>query len=227
VSLIFYRKERIACYGTWREGAAVVPNGRLANACRPGRPPIPAGGQDPLAPARDFCQTGFTLVEMLAALLGVVVVFGAATGFMLTAFLRQKAVLEATHLEALHSNFALTMAEAVKMADRFQIYPDRATYLSSPEGHGAARGNLLVCWARADSGSAVETDFEFSGNELIGRRTAPDGVVFTRVCPQAQPADGSGEVFDLSLGLVQGQWELATSQDWVPFRVCVMPLMMR
>jgi type II secretory pathway pseudopilin PulG len=172
-------------------------------------------------------QAGFSLVEMLAALLGVVVVFGAATGFMLTAFLRQRAVLQATHLEALHSNFALTIAQAVKVADRFRIYADRATYLSSPESLGAARGNLLVCWARAESGSTVEADFEFTGGELIGRRTAPNGNISINTCPQARLAAGSGQVFDLSLGLVEGQWELTTSQDWVPFRVCAMPLLMR
>ncbi|HEY0791973.1 MAG TPA: hypothetical protein VGD78_12990 [Chthoniobacterales bacterium] len=172
-------------------------------------------------------QAGFSLVEMLAALLGVVVVFGAATGFMLTAFLRQRAVLQATHLEALHSNFALTIAQAVKVADRFRLYPDRATYLSSPESLGTARGNLLVCWARVESGSTVEADFEFTGGELVGHRTAPNGIVSINVCPQARLAAGSGQVFDLSLGLVQGQWELTTSQDWVPFRVCAMPLMMR
>ena len=70
-----------------------------------------------------YCQyPGFTLVEMLAALLGVVVVVGAATGFLLTAMQRQAAVIQASALEAQHEALAEIMDDSIKSATDFQIY---------------------------------------------------------------------------------------------------------
>src|SRR4029077_244424 len=72
--------------------------------------------------ARRKTEFGFTLVEMLAALLAAVVVIGAATGFMLTAAIRQIKVLAANALEAQHESLAEAMALSIRSATSFQIY---------------------------------------------------------------------------------------------------------
>ncbi|MFZ0502945.1 MAG: type II secretion system protein, partial [Chthoniobacterales bacterium] len=66
-------------------------------------------------------QSGFTLAEMLAAMLGVFLVVSAATGFLLTAMQRQAAVLQATSLEAQHEALAEIMDDSIKSAVDFQI----------------------------------------------------------------------------------------------------------
>ena len=67
---------------------------------------------------------GFTLVELLAAITSIVVVLSAATGFLITVIARQRAVLEASQLEAVHSQLADIMYDAMKTAEDFQIFPD-------------------------------------------------------------------------------------------------------
>ena len=90
-------------------------------------------------------ERAFTLLELLAAAGAVVVVLGAATGFMLTAFLRETAVLEAQRLEAMHDDLAQTMVRSIKTATAFQIYADQTQYHAGRLGNGVRDGNLLVC----------------------------------------------------------------------------------
>ncbi len=63
-------------------------------------------------------ELGFTLVEMLAALVAAVVIIGAATGFMLTAAIRQLKVLGANALEAQHESLAETMSVSIQIITR-------------------------------------------------------------------------------------------------------------
>src|ERR1700738_3161747 len=96
--------------------------------------------------ARRKTEFGFTLVEMLAALLAAVVVIGAATGFMLTAAIRQFKVLGANTLEAQHESLAEAMAVSIKSATAFQIYAvDPGVKFGSSLAPGEPEGNFLVC----------------------------------------------------------------------------------
>jgi len=66
-------------------------------------------------------QRGFTLVELLAAIVSMVVVLGAATGLAVAAIARQKVAFDASRLEANHGELANTISNAIKTADCFQI----------------------------------------------------------------------------------------------------------
>ncbi len=101
-------------------------------------------------------ELGFTLIEMLAALLAAVVVMGAATGFMLTATIRQFKVLRANTLEAQHESLAEAMAVSIKSATVFQIYAvDPGIKFGSslapgePEGDFYAMERLPEIWFNA------------------------------------------------------------------------------
>jgi type II secretory pathway pseudopilin PulG len=166
-------------------------------------------------------ESGFTLAELLAALVAAVVISGAATGFMLTAALRQYAVLSANALEARHENLAEVMTESIKAATSFQIYAaDPGTKFSSTLAlpPGETRGNFLVC-IRA---GFIE-EFALSGNQIsytqldaAGARSKFYGGVST-----------SAPLFDANLGIIQAHWNVTTSLDLVPFNVYGLPLSMR
>jgi len=172
--------------------------------------------------------SGFTLVELLAAIISIVVVLGAATGFVLTAMARQKTVLEASQLEAAHSQLANIMYDAMKTADDFQIFADATRLpgnLQTPYGEGVPAGKVLSC-----RGSGIQRDFEFraeaSGHgEIIQTTTgfARAPVVKTFAATQPPP-DG---VFSMKNGLLQAHWSVATSMERLDFNVYGTPLNMR
>lgn len=179
-------------------------------------------------PARACASArAFTLVELLAAVVGAVVVLSAATGFLLTAFLRQKAVLEAQRLEALHDDLAQTIGTAIKTADAFQIYSGRAQYGAGRLGIGSRTGNFLVCLKTEPDGSQSEADFELSDGQIIYAKTVAGVEQTTRRYPYTRIPPGVVDIFSTDLGIVQASWDVVTRQDLVPFHVCAMPLVMR
>jgi prepilin-type N-terminal cleavage/methylation domain-containing protein len=168
-------------------------------------------------------ECGFTLVEMLAALVAAVVVIGAATGFVLTAAIREFKVLGANALEARHESLAEAMLVSIKSATAFQIYPtDPGIKFGSSLTPGKSTGNLLVC-VRADLG--LEEEFLLSGNQIV--YTQLDGGP-----PRAKYFDyvstsGGVPLFDTNLGIIQAHWNVITSLDLVPFSVYGLPLRMQ
>ena len=107
-------------------------------------------------------ELGFTLVEMLAALVAAVVIIGAATGFMLTAAIRQLKVLGANALEAQHESLAETMSVSIQSATAFQIYAaEPGIKFDSSLAPGEPEGNFLVCRRP----SLVE-EFALVGNQI-------------------------------------------------------------
>ena len=172
-------------------------------------------------------ERAFTLVELLAAVGAVVVVLGAATGFMLTAFLRENAVLEAERLEAMHDDLAQTMVRAIKTAATFQIYADHSQYQPGRLEAGARAGNFLVCLRTDPDGTQTESGFELSGNQIVYTKTVAAGTTTVRTYANARIPSGAVTLFNMELGIVQAAWEVETRQDLVPFHVCAMPLVMR
>src|SRR5258708_39446386 len=111
-------------------------------------------------------ELGFTLIEMLAALLAAVVVMGAATGFMLTAAIRQFKVLDANTLEAQHESLAETMAVSIKSATAFQISAmDPGIKLGSSLAPGEPEGDFLVC-----ERPGLAQEFGFARNQITYTR---------------------------------------------------------
>jgi len=177
--------------------------------------------------AAPAAERAFTLVELLAALGAMVVVLGAATGFLLTALLRENAVLEAERLEAMHDDLAQIMVRTVKTAAAFQIYTDKSQYHPGRSENGVRTGNFLVCVRTDADGTQTESDFELSGQGIIYTKTVAAGTATTKTYANARIPAGSVNLFNTDLGMVQAAWEVQTRQDLVPFRVCAMPLVMR
>ena len=179
-------------------------------------------------------ELGFTLPEMLAAMLGVFVVVSAATGFLLTAMQRQVAVLQATALEAQHEALAEIMNDSIKSAVDFQIYQNAPTSSGNgPLAPGNSSGDWLVCVNQNGT-----TTFHFDGAQIEWQQTgngAAQQRVFVGVSrvstndDQPDNAQNSRQpIFKLSnLGIVQAQWNVNTTVDQVPFNVFGVPLQMQ
>jgi type II secretory pathway pseudopilin PulG len=181
-------------------------------------------------------RSGFTLPEMLAAMLGVFVVVGAATGFLLTAMQRQVAVLQATALEAQHEALAEIMNDSIKSAVDFQIYQDAPTGSGNgPLAPGNSSGDWLVCVNQTGT-----TTFHFDGTQIECQQMG-NGPVQKRVFAGASRSPSSPDndqpdnvqnskkpIFNVSnLGIVQAQWNVNTTVDQVPFDVFGVPLQMQ
>jgi type II secretory pathway pseudopilin PulG len=184
-----------------------------------------------VTPQRD--REGFTLIEMLAVVLSIVVVLGAATGFMITAVTRQRAVLSASQLEASHSQLAAAISNAIKTADDFQIFESSSVASINQEyySRGVPFGNYLSC--RHDGGSVgvIEEDFEFISGLPTGRLTQRTKFLTTGK-PEGQRTYDSagitkGSCFSMKDGILQAHWQVFTMMDRVDFNVYAMPLNMR
>ena len=167
-------------------------------------------------------ECGFTLVEMLAALIAAVVIIGAATGFMLTAAIRQYKVLRANALEARHESLAEAMSTSIKSATAFQIYTvDPGIKFGSPSlPPGESTGNLLVC-----KRSGLVEEYALAGNQIT--YTQLDGGNPRVKYFDGASTTGGASLFDASLGIVQAHWNVTTSLDLVPFSVYGLPLAMQ
>jgi hypothetical protein len=171
--------------------------------------------------ARRKTEFGFTLVEMLAALLAAVVVIGAATGFMLTAAIRQFKVLGANTLEAQHESLAEAMTVSIKSATAFQIYAvDPGIEFGSSLAPGEPEGNFLVC-----KRLGLVEEFGHSGNQISYTRL--DGGSPRKRYFDYATTMGAASLFDTNLGIIQAHWNVTTSIDLVPFSVYALPLPMR
>jgi type II secretory pathway pseudopilin PulG len=170
---------------------------------------------------RKKSEFGFTLVEMLAALIAAVVIVGAATGFMLTAAIRQLKVVGANALEARHESLADAMSASIQSATAFQIYAaDPGIKFDSSLVPGEPEGNFLVC-----KRAGLVEEFAFAGNRIS--YTQLDGGN-----PQTKYFDyagttGGASLFNTNLGIIQAHWNVTTSIDLVPFSVYGLPLPMR
>ena len=94
--------------------------------------------------SRKNSELGFTLVEMLAALVAAVVIIGAATGFMLTAAIRQLKVLGVVSGANRSSDLAWTMKDRL------------TTLLSASFRHSPSKREQFLLW---HSGSILQRWF--------------------------------------------------------------------
>jgi hypothetical protein len=163
---------------------------------------------------------------MVAAMVAVFLVVGAATGFLLTAMQRQAAVLQATALEAQHEALAEIMDDSIKSAVDFQIYQQAPSSDSTPLAPGNSSGDYLVCVNQQG-----RSQFHFDGTQIEYQQTQGKVVqkrFFTGVSQVSAPNTGQKEpVFNIYLGIVQAQWNVDTTVDQVPFNVFGVPLQMQ
>jgi prepilin-type N-terminal cleavage/methylation domain-containing protein len=184
-------------------------------------------------------QKGFTLVELLVAIVSMVVVLGAATGLAITAIARQKIAFDASRMEANHAELADAIFSAIKTADEFQIFDSASSVQMSTNnsyGSGTPSGDYLSCRHNLSIGGEtddlLEQDFEF-----IRGPTNESGTLIqtVRFLSTAQPEirrefSGimtTGPMFSVKNGIPQAHWSIATRLDRADFNVYAMPLSMR
>jgi type II secretory pathway pseudopilin PulG len=182
---------------------------------------------------RGHFSRAFTLIEMLAVIVSMFVILSAATGFLVVAMLRQQAVLDATQLEARHSQLAEAISNAIKTADDFQIFESASAAMAGSTqqyfGRGVPNGNYLSC--RHDDGAnvgVIEQDFEFQESGTITQTTKfltinqPD---MTKTFDSARISQST--CFSMREGIPQAHWQVLTTLDRVDFNVYGMPLNLR
>ena len=184
-------------------------------------------------------ERGFTLVELLAAIVSMVVILGAATGLAITAIARQKVAFDASQLEATHAELANAIFYAIKTADNFQIFNDAnsANFSSSRSyGVGSSSGNYLSCRHSLNGGGGpgelAEQDYEFVRTSTDGSGTL---VRTIRFLSSGQPeirrefagVIAASPIFSMRNGIPQAHWSIVTSLDRADFDVYAMPLSMQ
>jgi prepilin-type N-terminal cleavage/methylation domain-containing protein len=184
-------------------------------------------------------QRGFTLIELLVAIVSMVVILGAAAGLAIAAIARQKIAFDASRLEANHGELANTISNAIKTADRFQIFDSANSVKISRIGSygiGAPSGNYLSCQhnfsVSAGHGEIIEQDFELVRGTPGGSGTLVQTVRFLSTSRPEIRREFSGIIttepfFSMKNGIPQAHWRIATTLDRVDFNVYAMPLSMR
>jgi prepilin-type N-terminal cleavage/methylation domain-containing protein len=168
---------------------------------------------------------GYTLIEMLAAMLLATVVLAAATGLMVTALARQSAIVQAERTEAYYDSLADTLKRSVKACRAFQIYVESNQEQFQADNtpiNGAATGNELVC-IQSD-GSIDRFTFIPSRGRLqyqASRDTKP------RFNGAISLSNSYPTFFNDQIGVVEAHWIVQTSVDVVYYDVYAVPLQWR
>jgi Tfp pilus assembly protein FimT len=184
-------------------------------------------------------KRGFTLVELLVAIVSLVAILGAATGLAITAIARQKVAFDAAQLEATHTELAKAIFYAIKTADSFQIFDDAGSVNSSSlssSGVGSSSGDYLSCRHSFDDGGVpgelVEQDYEFVRTSTDGSGTLVRTIRFSSSGRREIRTEFAGviaakPIFSMQNGIPQAHWSIATSLDRADFDVYAMPLSMQ
>jgi hypothetical protein len=184
-------------------------------------------------------EAGLSLVELLAAIVSVTLVLGAATGLAITAIARQKLEFDAAQLETQHAKLANAIFNAIKTSDSFQIFDSShsaETSSLSSYGIGVPSGNYLSCRHNftigGGSGGLVEQDFEFVPESVDGLGTLIQTIRFLSTNQQQIRREFSGvfaagPLFSMKNGIPQAHWSVSTTLDRADFNVYAMPLSMQ
>jgi len=184
-------------------------------------------------------EAGLTLVELLAAIVSIALVLGAATGLAMTAIARQKVEFDATRLEIQHAELANAIFNAIKTSDSFQIFDSSRsaeTSSLSSYGTGVPSGDYLSCRHKFTGGGGpgglVEEDFEFVPGSADGLGTLIQTIHFPSTGQQQIRREFSavlaaGPLFSMKDGIPQAHWSISTTLDRADFNVYAMPLSMR
>jgi hypothetical protein len=177
-------------------------------------------------------QSGLTLIELVASLVGLVTVFGASIGFLLTTLIRQNATLDSVHLDRRHSALAQQIGTAIKTADRVLIFGSRSDYNPNAKSSTATEGNFLVCEKDFETGTTRETinqTFEFqngpsSGTIVYSVVEQGSSVQYGKVNLTDAENKPLNSFFKLESGIVVASWSVTSSLDWIPYEVWAVPI---
>jgi prepilin-type N-terminal cleavage/methylation domain-containing protein len=168
---------------------------------------------------------GYTLIEVLAAMLAATVVLAAATGFMVIALVRQSAIVQAERTEAYYDSLADSIQRSVKTCRAFQIYGEsnqEQFQANNTPIEGAATGNELVC-VRSD-GSIDRFTFIPSQGTLKYQMSAETNPRFNAA---VSLSNSYPTFFNDQNGVVEAHWTAQTLVDVVYYDMYAVPLQWR
>src|SRR5580700_5627719 len=100
-------------------------------------------------------QAGFTVLEVVVALLLLSVVFLTVSQTMTLILVRSQNAMELTRAEDQGARFVSSITLATKTAIAWGIYSDLGAYTNGPEINLAPAGNVLVCDSPTQSGTEI------------------------------------------------------------------------
>jgi prepilin-type N-terminal cleavage/methylation domain-containing protein len=176
-------------------------------------------------PSARLSEGGFSLLEVMVALLLLSVLFFTVSQAMTLVLVRSLHAMELAQEEDQAARFVSSITLATKTATAWGIYSDLDAYTSGPDIHMAPQGNVLVCDSATSSGTPILYVFAYdSASQTLKRfenNMNTERMTLKGVWPTAGP------IFNQNLGLVQGHWKISVRNQLLTFSAYGTPTRMR
>lgn len=183
---------------------------------------MPLAARNPNSRSR---KAGFSLLEVLVALVLLSVVFFTVSQTSTLVLVRSLKALELARWEDQGARFVSSITLAAKTATAWGIYSDIGAYTNGPETNLAPQGNVLVCDAATPSGTSILYVFVYDSVSRTLKRFEnninTERMTLNNVLPVAGP------IFNQNLGLVQGHWQIPVRNQLLTFSAYGTPTRMR
>jgi hypothetical protein len=153
------------------------------------------------------------LPEALAAIVLGALVFAVAATACVSFLKRGWADDAVAQAESLGSRMSASITSAMKTSSAWSIYPDKQSYLADPINNVSAQGNALVCQTNTASGQTLVVLFALDNGLLT--RSENSVANTTNIISNVTPT--SGYVFNQTMGLVSGSFQIQTASERLTF----------
>ena len=176
-------------------------------------------------PSSRSSEGGFSLLEVLVALLILSVVLFTVSQTLTLVLVRSLNAMELAHEEDQGARFVSSITLATKTATAWGIYSDMDDYTSGPDINLAPQGNVLVCDSATQVGAPILYVFVYDPVSQTLRRFENNMNTERMTLRGVLPAAGS--IFNQDLGLVQGHWTTSVRNQLLTFSAYGTPTRMR
>jgi prepilin-type N-terminal cleavage/methylation domain-containing protein len=171
--------------------------------------------------------SGFSVLEILVAVLVLSIAFFAASRVILLVLSRLNYVMELVRQEDQGARFVSSIVLATKTATGWGIYSNMEAYLNSPQANLAPTGNVLVCNSATQSGTVVSYVFVYDPAAKTLKRFENNMSTERMSLSYVSPTQLNSQIFNQDLGLVQGHWQINVRGQLLRFAAYGTPLHMR
>lgn len=183
---------------------------------------MPLAAENPSSPTR---ESGFSLLEVLVALLLVSVVLFTVSQTLTLVVVRSLNAMELAHQEDQGARFVSSVTLATKTATAWGIYSNMEAYTSGPDTHLVPQGDVLVCDSATQLGTPVLYVFVYDPVSQTLKRFEDNMNTERMTLRSVLPT--SGPIFNQNLGLVQGHWKISVRNQLLTFSAYGTPTRMR